>query len=95
LEQLGVEERLNPEKLMQDLKASGNDAAYLPDVDAIVAHIGKPRKAATSFVFSATAVSAGFTGTCWNGWAARYARSWPHTALLSVTIIQDCRLPSS
>jgi UDP-N-acetylmuramate: L-alanyl-gamma-D-glutamyl-meso-diaminopimelate ligase len=35
------EERLNPEKLMQDLKASGKDAAYLPDVDAIVAHVAK------------------------------------------------------
>ncbi len=35
------EERLNPEKLMQDLKASGKNAAYLPDVDSIVAHIVK------------------------------------------------------
>jgi UDP-N-acetylmuramate: L-alanyl-gamma-D-glutamyl-meso-diaminopimelate ligase len=41
LEQLAAEERLNPEKLMQDLKTSGKDAAYLPDVDAIVAHVGK------------------------------------------------------
>jgi UDP-N-acetylmuramate: L-alanyl-gamma-D-glutamyl-meso-diaminopimelate ligase len=41
LEQLAPEERLNPEKLMQDLKAAGKDAAYLPDVDAIVAHMAK------------------------------------------------------
>jgi UDP-N-acetylmuramate: L-alanyl-gamma-D-glutamyl-meso-diaminopimelate ligase len=41
LEQLAAEERLNPEKLMQDLKASGKDAAYLPDVDSIVAHVAK------------------------------------------------------
>jgi UDP-N-acetylmuramate: L-alanyl-gamma-D-glutamyl-meso-diaminopimelate ligase len=41
LEQLAPEERLNPEKLMQDLKASGKDAAYLPDVDSIVAHVVK------------------------------------------------------
>ena len=41
LEQLAPEERLNPEKLLQDLKASGKAAAYLPDVDAIVAHVGK------------------------------------------------------
>jgi UDP-N-acetylmuramate: L-alanyl-gamma-D-glutamyl-meso-diaminopimelate ligase len=41
LEQINIEERLNPEKLMQDLKAAGKDAAYLPDVEAIVAHIGK------------------------------------------------------
>ena len=38
---LPPEERLNPEKLMQDLKASGKDAAYLPDADAIVAHIAQ------------------------------------------------------
>ena len=35
------EERLNPEKLMQDLKAAGKNAAYLPDADAIVAHLAK------------------------------------------------------
>jgi UDP-N-acetylmuramate: L-alanyl-gamma-D-glutamyl-meso-diaminopimelate ligase len=39
LEQLAADERLNPEKLMQDLKTSGKTAAYLPDVDAIVAHM--------------------------------------------------------
>jgi len=41
LEQLAPAERLNPEKLMQDLKAAGKDAAYLPDADAIVAHVAK------------------------------------------------------
>jgi len=41
LEQIAPEERLNPEKLMQDLKASGRDATYLPDVDSIVAHVAK------------------------------------------------------
>jgi len=41
LEQLAVGERLNPEKLMQDLKTSGKSAEYLPDADAIVAHIAK------------------------------------------------------
>jgi UDP-N-acetylmuramate: L-alanyl-gamma-D-glutamyl-meso-diaminopimelate ligase len=41
LEQIAPEERLNPEKLMQDLKASGKDAAYLPDVDSIVAYVAK------------------------------------------------------
>ena len=39
LEQLAAGERLNPEKLMQDLAASGRIAAYLPDVDSIVAHL--------------------------------------------------------
>jgi UDP-N-acetylmuramate: L-alanyl-gamma-D-glutamyl-meso-diaminopimelate ligase len=41
LEQIAAEERLNPEKLMQDLKISGKNAAYLPDVDSIVAHLVK------------------------------------------------------
>ena len=41
LEQTCADERLNPEKLMQDLKAAGKDAAYLPDADAIVAHLAK------------------------------------------------------
>jgi len=41
LEQLAPEERLDPARLMQDLKTAGKDAAYLPDVDSIVAHIAK------------------------------------------------------
>jgi UDP-N-acetylmuramate: L-alanyl-gamma-D-glutamyl-meso-diaminopimelate ligase len=41
LELLAPEERLDPARLMQDLKAAGKDAAYLPDVDAIVAHVAK------------------------------------------------------
>ena len=41
LEQLEPEERLNPEKLMQDLQSAGKLAAYLPDADAIVAHVVK------------------------------------------------------
>jgi UDP-N-acetylmuramate: L-alanyl-gamma-D-glutamyl-meso-diaminopimelate ligase len=41
LEQLAADERLNPEKLMQDLKTSGKTAAYLPDADAIVGHVTK------------------------------------------------------
>ena len=41
LEQISALERLNPEKLMQDLKISGKDAAYLPDVDAIITHVVK------------------------------------------------------
>jgi UDP-N-acetylmuramate: L-alanyl-gamma-D-glutamyl-meso-diaminopimelate ligase len=41
LDQIAAEERLNPAKLMEDLKAAGKDAAYLPDADSIVAHVGK------------------------------------------------------
>ena len=41
LEQLAAEDRFNPEKLMQDLKYSGKNAAYLPDVDSIVSHVTK------------------------------------------------------
>jgi UDP-N-acetylmuramate: L-alanyl-gamma-D-glutamyl-meso-diaminopimelate ligase len=40
-EQIAAGERLDPEKLMQDLKTTGKDAAYLPDVDAIVMHVAK------------------------------------------------------
>jgi UDP-N-acetylmuramate: L-alanyl-gamma-D-glutamyl-meso-diaminopimelate ligase len=39
LELLAPEERLNPEQLMRDLKASGKVAAYLPDVESIVEHL--------------------------------------------------------
>ena len=41
LELLTPEERLDPQRLMHDLKAAGKDANYLPDVDAIVDHVGK------------------------------------------------------
>jgi UDP-N-acetylmuramate: L-alanyl-gamma-D-glutamyl-meso-diaminopimelate ligase len=39
LDQLPPDERLNPEKLMHDLQASGKNAAYLSRVDSIVAHV--------------------------------------------------------
>jgi UDP-N-acetylmuramate: L-alanyl-gamma-D-glutamyl-meso-diaminopimelate ligase len=41
LEQISADERLNPEKLMQDLKLSGKNASYLPDADSIVGHLVK------------------------------------------------------
>ncbi|HEY5231952.1 MAG TPA: UDP-N-acetylmuramate:L-alanyl-gamma-D-glutamyl-meso-diaminopimelate ligase [Verrucomicrobiae bacterium] len=41
LEQILPEKRLNPEKLMADIKASGKDAAYLPEANAIVAHLAR------------------------------------------------------
>jgi len=41
LELLAPEERLDPEKLMKVVGASGKPTAYLPDADAIVAHLGK------------------------------------------------------
>ena len=41
LELLAPEERLDPEKLMQDLKAAGKHAVYLPDADAIVDHVAQ------------------------------------------------------
>ena len=41
LELLSPEERLNPEKLMADLRSSGKEAAYLPDVESIVNHVAK------------------------------------------------------
>jgi UDP-N-acetylmuramate: L-alanyl-gamma-D-glutamyl-meso-diaminopimelate ligase len=39
LELLKPEERLDPQKLLQALSAAGKSAAYLPDADAIVAHL--------------------------------------------------------
>lgn len=39
LEQLPVEERLNPERLMAELRLRGRPAAYLPTVEAIVDHV--------------------------------------------------------
>src|SRR5437867_660118 len=41
LELLAPEERLDPARLMEDLKSAGKDAAYLPDVDTIVTHVAK------------------------------------------------------
>jgi len=39
IEQLKPEERLNPGKLMHDLKMAGKPAAYLPTADSIIEHI--------------------------------------------------------
>jgi UDP-N-acetylmuramate: L-alanyl-gamma-D-glutamyl-meso-diaminopimelate ligase len=41
LEQLAPEDRLNPEKLMADIQAAGKAAVYLPNADAIVAHLAQ------------------------------------------------------
>src|SRR5271163_2885588 len=41
LELLKPEERLDPRKLMDDLKGAGKAAAYLADVDSIVGHLKK------------------------------------------------------
>jgi UDP-N-acetylmuramate: L-alanyl-gamma-D-glutamyl-meso-diaminopimelate ligase len=41
LEQIPPAERLDPEKLMQDLKGGGKTALYLPDADAIVSHVAR------------------------------------------------------
>jgi UDP-N-acetylmuramate: L-alanyl-gamma-D-glutamyl-meso-diaminopimelate ligase len=53
LELLAPAERLNPEKLIQDLATAGKAAAYLPDVDAIVSHVaGKAQGGEVVCVFS-------------------------------------------
>ena len=41
LELLPANERLDPARLMQDLKANGRNAAYLPTVESIVDHVAK------------------------------------------------------
>ena len=45
LEQLPVAQRLNPEKLIADLRLRGRDAAYLPTVDSIVDHLAAHTRA--------------------------------------------------
>jgi UDP-N-acetylmuramate: L-alanyl-gamma-D-glutamyl-meso-diaminopimelate ligase len=53
LELLAEEERLNPSRLMDDLRAAGKDAAYLPGVDSIVSHVaGKAQGGDVICVFS-------------------------------------------
>jgi UDP-N-acetylmuramate: L-alanyl-gamma-D-glutamyl-meso-diaminopimelate ligase len=44
LEQLPPDQRLNPEKLMMDLRLTGKPAAYLPTVESIVEHVGQQAK---------------------------------------------------
>ncbi|MBM3823291.1 MAG: UDP-N-acetylmuramate:L-alanyl-gamma-D-glutamyl-meso-diaminopimelate ligase [Verrucomicrobia bacterium] len=39
LEQLPIELRLNPDRLMNDLKLAGKPAAYIPNVEAILDHL--------------------------------------------------------
>ena len=41
LDQLPPAERLDPQRLMDDLRATGKPADYLPDVEAIVEHVGR------------------------------------------------------
>ena len=41
LELLAPSERLEPERLLRDLQAAGKEAAYLPDVEAIVSHVAE------------------------------------------------------
>ncbi len=41
LELLAPEERLNPEKTDEGHRRDGKPTAYLPDADAIVAHLAK------------------------------------------------------
>ena len=39
LNQLPVDDRLNPDTLMESIKSTGTEAAYLPDSDSIAAHV--------------------------------------------------------
>jgi UDP-N-acetylmuramate: L-alanyl-gamma-D-glutamyl-meso-diaminopimelate ligase len=41
LEQISADKRLNPEKLMADIKSAGKESIYLPNADAIVAHLAR------------------------------------------------------
>ena len=44
LEQLPVDQRLNPHQLMEELRLRGRPASYLPTVDAIVEHVAEGAK---------------------------------------------------
>ncbi len=44
LEQLPVDQRLNPYQLMEELRLRGRPASYLPTVDAIVEHVAEGAK---------------------------------------------------
>ena len=53
LEQLPADQRLDPDQLMRDIVTTGRPAAYLADVDAIVAHVsGKSLAGDVVCVFS-------------------------------------------
>ncbi len=80
LELLAPEERLNPEKLMKDIGATGKPTAYLPDADAIVAHLAKSCRAVMSSWFSATAASAASTENCWRVWVGDKKSAPPETS---------------
>jgi UDP-N-acetylmuramate: L-alanyl-gamma-D-glutamyl-meso-diaminopimelate ligase len=41
LDQLSPSERLDPGRLMEDLKMAGKPAAYLPNVEAIIDHVAR------------------------------------------------------
>jgi UDP-N-acetylmuramate: L-alanyl-gamma-D-glutamyl-meso-diaminopimelate ligase len=41
LEQVPIDQRLDPARLMQDIKSSGKPAEYLPTVETIVEHVKK------------------------------------------------------
>ncbi|MBI3876500.1 MAG: UDP-N-acetylmuramate:L-alanyl-gamma-D-glutamyl-meso-diaminopimelate ligase [Verrucomicrobia bacterium] len=70
LELLAPEQRLDPEKLMNDIRAMGKDAAYLADVNAIIEHLAlKARGGDVVCVFS----NGGF-GDIHNKLLARLAR---------------------
>ncbi len=57
--------KLDPEKLMQDLKTSGKNAAYLPWIPSL-RPLRRTSRAATSPSSSATAASAASTASCCN-----------------------------
>jgi UDP-N-acetylmuramate: L-alanyl-gamma-D-glutamyl-meso-diaminopimelate ligase len=44
LEQLAPSERLDPERLLNELKSQGKECAYLPDADSIVEHVASRSK---------------------------------------------------
>jgi hypothetical protein len=79
-EQLAPVERLNPEKLMQDLKAPAKTRPTFSTWRPSSCTFQKMFRAAMSSWCSATAVSAGFAENCWNGWGEIKLVCWFTTA---------------
>jgi len=74
LELLSPEERLNPEKLMADLRSSGKEASYLPDVEAIVNHVAKSAQGGHVICVFSNGGFGGSTANCWNACVASSIR---------------------
>jgi hypothetical protein len=71
LELLPPEDRLDPQRLIDDLRAQGRAAEYLEDPAAIVEHIARGVQGGEVVCVFSNGGFGGFTSACWSGWAKR------------------------